>query len=121
MFIYEIMNYIFLKLECHFLTMILSHLSDFSTEEEKKRMNNALAEKGLFYNTKSKCIEKIRWRAKKNCMYYYIDFNDPNSFCVASRTETFDYIDECKFNTHNYFQTEEEAKKKLSEIKLVLG
>ena len=59
-------------------------------------MNNALAEKGLFYNTKSKCIEKIRWRAKKNCMYYYIDFNDPNSFCVASRTETFDYIDECK-------------------------
>lgn len=31
----------------------------FSTEEEKKRMNNALAEKGLFYNTKSKCIEKF--------------------------------------------------------------
>lgn len=31
----------------------------FSTEEEKKRMNNTLAEKGLFYNTKSKCIEKF--------------------------------------------------------------
>ena len=64
---------------------------------------------------------KIRWRAKKNCMYYYIDFNDPNSFCVASRTETFDYIDECKFNTHNYFQTEKEAEKKLSSIKSILN
>lgn len=31
----------------------------FSAEEEKKRMNNALAEKGLFYNIKSKCIEKF--------------------------------------------------------------
>lgn len=102
-------------------------------EEMMKRGNNneissmiskkqqALAEKGLFYNTKSKCIEKIRWRAKKNCMYYYIDFNDPNSFCVASRTETFDYIDECKFNTHNYFQTEKEAEKKLSSIKSILN
>lgn len=93
----------------------------FSTEEEKKRMNNALAEKGLFYNTKSKCIEKIRWRAKKGYMYYYIDFNGPDSFCVASRTETFDYIDECKFNTHNYFQTEKEAEKKLDSIKNILN
>lgn len=93
----------------------------FSTEEEKEAMNNALTEKGLFYNTKSKCIEKIRWRAKKGYMYYYIDFNNPNSFCVASRTETFDYIDGCKFNTHNYFQTEEEAEKKLFEIKSVLN
>lgn len=93
----------------------------FSTEEEKEAMNNALIEKGLFYNAKSNCIEKIRWRAKKGYMYYYIDFNDPNSFCVASRTETFDYIDECKFNTHNYFQTEEEAEKKLVSIKSVLN
>ena len=85
----------------------------FSAEEEKKRMDNALAGKGLFYNTKSKCIEKIRWRAKKGYMYYYIDFNVPDSFCVASRTETFDYIDECRFNTHNYFRTEKEAEKEL--------
>lgn len=63
------------------------------------------------------CKENIRWRAKKGYMYYYIDFNGPDSFCVASRTETFDYIDECKFNTHNYFQTEKEAEKKLDSIK----
>lgn len=35
MFIYEIMNYIFLKLERHFLTMILSHLSDFLQKKKK--------------------------------------------------------------------------------------
>ena len=93
----------------------------FSTSEEKKRINNVLSENGLYYDEKEKCLKKLRWRAKKNCMYYYIDFNDPNSFCVASRTETFDYIDECKFNTHNYFQTEKEAEKKLSSIKSILN
>lgn len=93
----------------------------FSTEEEKKRMNNALAEKGLFYNTKSKCIEKIRWRAKENCMYYCIDFNGPDSFYVTSRMEMFDCMDDYRFNIHNYFLTKEEAEKKLLEIKLVLG
>lgn len=93
----------------------------FSTEEEKKIINSALAEKGFFYNTESKRIEKIRWRAKKDCMYYYIDFSGPNPFCVTSRIEIFDYIDNYRFDVHNYFQTEEEAKKKLSEIKLVLG
>lgn len=92
-----------------------------STQEEKEAMNSALAEKSLFYNTESKCIEKIRWRAKKDCMYYYIDFSGPNPFCVTSRIEMFDYIDNYRFDVHNYFQTEEEAKKKLSEIKLVLG
>lgn len=92
----------------------------FSTEEEKKIINSALAEKGLFYNTKSKCIEKIRWRAKNGCMYYYIDFNGSGSFCMNSHIEKFDYIDDYRFNVHNYFQTGEEAKKKLDLIKSIL-
>lgn len=92
----------------------------FSTEEEKKTMDNALAGKNLFYDTKYKRIEKIQWRAKKGCVYYYIDFNGTNPFCVASRMDTFDYIDNYRFNTHNYFQTEEKAEKKLFEIKSVL-
>lgn len=111
----------FLKTEMSFSYYDFIPSYRFSAEEEKKRMNNALAEKGFFYNTKSKCIEKIRWCAKKGYMYYYIDFNGPDSFCVASRTETFDYIDECKFNTHNYFQTEKEAEKKLDSIKNILN
>lgn len=93
----------------------------FSTEEEKKIINSALAEKGLFYNTKSKCIEKIRWWAKNSCMYYCIDFNGSGSFCVNSHIEKFDYIDDYRFNVHNYFQTGEEAKKKLDLIKNILN
>lgn len=93
----------------------------FSTLEEKKLINNVLSENGLYYDEKEKCLKNLRWRAKKGYMYYYIDFNGPDSFCVASRTETFDYIDECKFNTHNYFQTEKEAEKKLDSIKNILN
>lgn len=93
----------------------------FSTEEEKKRMNNTLAEKGLFYNTKSKCIEKFGGVPRRaTCIYYYIDFNGPNPFCVNSHIEKFDYIDNYRFNVHNYFLTKEEAEKKLASIKSIL-
>lgn len=94
----------------------------FSTLEEKKLINNVLSENGLlYYDEKEKCLKNLRWRARKGCMYYYIGFNGPDSFCVASRTETFGYIDECKFNAHNYFQTEKEAEKKLDSIKNILN
>lgn len=63
---------------------------------------------------------KIRWRAKKGYMYYYIDFNGPNPFCVNSHIEKFDYIDNYRFNVHNYFLTKEEAEKKLASIKSIL-
>lgn len=110
----------FLKTEMSFSYYDFIPSYRFSTEEEKKIINSALAEKGLFYNTKSKCIEKIRWRAKNGCMYYYIDFNGSGSFCVNSHIEKFDYIDDYRFNVHNYFQTGEEAKKKLDLIKSIL-
>jgi hypothetical protein len=93
----------------------------FSTEEEKERMYKILFENNLYYDEKEKCLKKIRWRAKKNCMYYYIDFSGPNPFCVTSSMEMFDYIDNYRFNVHNYFQTEEEAEKKLSEFKSILA
>lgn len=93
----------------------------FPTEEEKKIINSALAGKGLSCNTESKCIEKIRWRAKNGCMHYYIGFNGSGSFCVNSRIEKLDYIDGYRFNVHNYFQTGEEAKKKPDSIKNILN
>ena len=52
-------------------------------------------------------------------IYYYIDFNGSGSFCVNSHIEKFDYIDDYRFNIHNYFQTGEEAKK-LDLIKSIL-
>lgn len=92
----------------------------FSTLEEKKLINNVLSENGLYYDEKEKCLKNLRWRAKKDCMYYYIDFNGPNPFCVNSHIEKFDYIDNYRFDVHNYFQTGEEAKKKLDLIKSIL-
>lgn len=83
-------------------------------------MYKVLSENNLYYDEKEKCLKKIRWRAKKNCMYYYIDFSGPNLFYVTSSMEMFDYIDNCRFNVHNYFQTGEEAKKKLDLIKSIL-
>lgn len=35
-FIYAIMNYIFFKLECHFLTMIIFHLTDSLRKKKRK-------------------------------------------------------------------------------------
>lgn len=93
----------------------------FSTEEEKERVYKVLSENNLYYDEKEKCLKKLRWRAKENCMYYYIDFNGPDSFYVTSRMEMFDCMDDYRFNIHNYFLTKEEAEKKLLEIKLVLG
>lgn len=92
----------------------------FSTLEEKKLINNVLSENGLYYDEKEKCLKNLRWRAKKGYMYYYIDFNGPDSFCVNSHIEKFDYIDNYRFDVHNYFQTGEEAKKKLDLIKSIL-
>lgn len=93
----------------------------FSTEEEKKRINNILSENGVYYDEKEKCLKKLRWRAEKNCMYYYINFSDLNSFCVTSSMEMFDYIDNSRYKNLNYFQTKEEAEKKLFEIKSVFA
>lgn len=118
LFCVMVKNYIRIKTDTHY-DLIPAYR--FSTLEEKKLINNVLSENGLYYDEKEKCLKNLRWRAKKGYMYYYIDFNGPDSFCVASRTETFDYIDECKFNTHNYFQTEKEAEKKLDSIKNILN
>lgn len=57
-----------------------------------------------------------RWRAKKNCEYYYIN----------SRVEVFADIEECTvvddehFNIGNYFRTREEAEKVSEKFKEIL-
>jgi len=70
-----------------------------------------------FVPIRSKRIGKIRWRAKKGCMYYCTDSNGPGSFCAASRAETFGYMDECRLDARNHFRTGKEAGKKPDSIK----
>lgn len=90
----------------------------FSTEEEKKRINNALSENGLYYDEKEKCLKKLRWRAVIGNSYYYINFD---SFTIFQATETDESIDNSRYKNLNYFQTKEEAEKKLFEVKAVLN
>lgn len=90
----------------------------FSTLEEKKLINNVLSENGLYYDEKEKCLKKLRWRAVIGNSYYYINFD---SFEVFIETESDFSEDKKRYNNLNYFQTKEEAEKKLFEIKAALN
>lgn len=89
----------------------------FSTLEEKKLINNVLSENGLYYDEKEKCLKKLRWRAVIGNSYYYINFD---SFEVFIETESDFSEDKKRYKNLNYFQTKEEAKKKLDLIKSIL-
>lgn len=90
----------------------------FSTVEEKKRINDVLSENGVYYDEKEKCLKKLRWRAIIGNSYYYINFD---SFEVFIETESDFSEDNKRYKNLNYFQTKEEAEKKLFEIKAVLN
>lgn len=90
----------------------------FSTLEEKKLINNVLSENGLYYDEKEKCLKKLRWRAIIGNSYYYINFD---SFEVFIATESDFSEDNKRYKNLNYFQTKEEAEKKLFEVKAVLN
>lgn len=89
----------------------------FSTKEEKKRMNEILSENNLYYDEKEKCLKKLRCRAKIGNSYFYIDWN---RFVICKATEEENESDNLRYKNLNYFQTKEEAEKKLFEIKSVL-
>lgn len=90
----------------------------FSTEEEKERMYKVLSENNLYYDEKEKCFKKLRWRAIIGNSYYYINFD---SFEVFIATESDFSEDNKRYKNLNYFQTKEEAEKKLFEVKAVLN
>lgn len=89
----------------------------FSTKEEKERMYKILFENNLYYDEKEKCLKKIRWRAEINGPYYCIDWN---RFITCKAVEAKSDLDNIRYRNLNYFQTKEEAEKKLFEIKSVL-
>ena len=89
----------------------------FSTEKEKKCINDVLSENGMYYNEKEKCLKKLRWRAKIGNSYYYIDWN---RFMICKTTETDSETDNLRYKNLNYFQTKEEANSKLFAVKSVL-
>lgn len=89
----------------------------FSTAEEKKRINDVLSENGVYYDEKEKCLKKLRWRAIIGNSYYYIDWN---RFVICKAAEAENESDNLRYKNLNYFQTKEEAEKKLFAVKLIL-
>lgn len=48
-----------------------------------------------------------RWRADESCLYWFVQSNG-NPYCVYEYNRD---IDNFRYDTHNYFQTEEEARR----------
>lgn len=77
-----------------------------ATEEEKKIFHDALKERGLRWNAEEKKVEKIpRWRAELGRYYYYVDTYAE----VNYEEESFDSIDDLRYERCNYFKTREAA------------
>lgn len=76
-----------------------------ASESEKQELFDKLAEVGKKWNSETKQLEDIRWRAKEGNYYYTIDMY--GSIVKALDFETAQ--DTCLYNYGNYFQTEEEA------------
>nr|DAU91278.1 MAG TPA: hypothetical protein [Bacteriophage sp.] len=80
-----------------------NHTWRLATEEEKQLLFDKMKKQGLQWNAEEKRVEKIRWRAKKDGDYYFIDIN----LTVKSIDDTYSTFDNGLWNALNYFHTEE--------------
>lgn len=72
-----------------------------ATEEEKQLLFDKMKEQGLRWNAEEKRVEKIRWRAENNKVYYYVG----NQGNVIVDTEYGYMADENRYEFSNYFRT----------------
>ena len=86
-----------------------------ATEREKKMMIDQLAEVGKRWNEETKQIEDARWRAKDGEPYSYLLVGDTD-ILVTTTTDMRMYKDDERFNSGNYFKTEEAAEKVAEQI-----
>lgn len=85
-----------------------------ATHKEKTALLARLEkEYGKRWNEEKKCLEDIRWRAKKGECYYILD----SFFNVAKTTDTLGKFDDKLYNAGNYFRSEEDAQKVADQIK----
>ena len=85
-----------------------------ATESEKQRLLDALAKEGYCWNADKKELEKLsRWRADANQNYFYIT----SKLEVGIEDEVFDSIDNARYNSCNYFKTEEAAERVANQIR----
>lgn len=78
-----------------------------ATEEEKQFLFKKMSEQKLWWNVEEKMVEKIRWRAEKEGLYYFLT----TSLKVAKFEEDYKEVTSCRYAACNYFRTEEDARK----------
>jgi hypothetical protein len=93
----------------------LSKLS-YATEEEKQLLFDKMKEQGLKWNSEERKVEKIRWRAKKDGGYHFVN----TDLTICSTTELGDHIDVGHYDALNYFRTKKQAKEAAKRVKEVL-
>lgn len=87
-----------------------------TTEREKKILIDQLAKVNKRWNPNTKQIEDVRWRAKEGEPYSYLLFGDAD-ILVTTTTDKRVYKDDERFNSGNYFKTEEAAEKVAEQIR----
>ena len=80
-----------------------------ATEEERKKLFDAMAKEGKRWNAEKKVVEDVRWRAKPGEYYYYISGLPYETPEVSFRQETWSAYDNIDYNRGNYFKTKEAA------------
>ena len=89
----------------------------FLTEREKQALLDALAKNGKRWNAEKKCIEKVRGRAEKGSCYW--SALNLGKFEPISISDTYDDMDNGRYESGNYFLTESDCQRlcdKLNEI-----
>ena len=90
-----------------------------ATPEEIKELDDQLATEGKQWNPDTMQIEKLRWKPIKNVKYFHIIIAG-GTIQVDDYRWVGDGIDKNLYDMGNCFETEEEAKAKLEQIKKVL-
>lgn len=92
------------------------HSFRHATEEEKQQIFTKMEEQGLRWNAEEKQVEKVRWRAERNGVYYRLGLGN-DIFCEFDRRFS---SDNEFYATLNYFRTEKQAQEALKRREEIL-
>ena len=86
-----------------------------ATDFEKQLLFDALAKEGKMWDAQKKAVVDLpRWRAEKDCRYYYIKNCDAT---VHSGDDNRFEVDNNFYESGNYFKTEEAAERVAEQIR----
>ena len=88
----------------------------YATDEEKQLLFDKMKEQGLRWNAEEKRVEKIRWRAEKGEIYYFVGANGN----ISRYHEDDDENDKTLWRIYNYFQDYKQAEKAAEVVKEAL-